>query len=53
MYQIDDSYDELYDVLIAGGSVWIDYTNASGPAPTLLLADSGSGSDSGSGFCSD
>lgn len=24
----DESYDKLYDVLVAGGSVWADYTNA-------------------------
>lgn len=27
-YWFDESYDELYDVLMAGGSVWVDYTNA-------------------------
>jgi hypothetical protein len=44
-YQMDESYDELYDVLMAGGSVWVDYTNApeaSAPASTLLGVASGS-----------
>ena len=27
-FWFDESYDELYDVLMAGGSVWVDYTNA-------------------------
>ena len=27
-YCFDESYDELYDILIAGGSVWVDYTDA-------------------------
>lgn len=38
-YQFDESYDELYDVLMSGGSVWVDYTNAPEPAaPTSLSA---------------
>lgn len=34
---ISANYDELYDVLCAGGSVWIDYTvmnNMAGPSQT-------------------
>lgn len=27
-YNCTDNYDELYDVLMAGGTVWIDYENA-------------------------
>lgn len=44
MYCFDESYDELYDVLMAGGSVWVDYTDApQGAAPTSTLATSASG----------
>lgn len=28
IYNCTDNYDELYDVLMAGGTVWIDYENA-------------------------
>lgn len=36
-FQFDESYDELYDVLMSGGSVWVDYTNAPEPVgPTSL-----------------
>lgn len=27
-FECTDNYDELYDVLMAGGSVWVDYENA-------------------------
>ena len=37
LFQIDANYDELYDVLAAGGSAWIDFTNApEAPLPTAL-----------------
>lgn len=44
-FQIDESYDELYDVLMAGGSVWVDNTNAPeavAPTSTLMAGASGS-----------
>lgn len=44
MYRFDESYDELYDVLMAGGSVWVDYTDAPealAPTSTLVAAPSG------------
>lgn len=28
VYMCMDNYDELYDILVAGGTVWIDYTDA-------------------------
>ena len=28
VYACLDNYDELYDILVAGGTVWIDYTDA-------------------------
>lgn len=38
MYCFDESYDELYDVLVAGGSVWVDYTNAPEASnPSMLV----------------
>ena len=44
MFCFDESYDELYDVLMAGGSVWVDYTDApEGAAPTSTLAAPASG----------
>jgi hypothetical protein len=36
VYRIEDNYDELYDILIAGGSAWIDYEGAPSPAPCAL-----------------
>lgn len=52
MFCFDESYDELYDVLVAGGSVWVDYTNApmenastlAGPSPTGFYAATNFGS---------
>ena len=44
MFRFDESYDELYDVLMAGGSVWVDYTDAPEarvPCSTLAMAASG------------
>lgn len=44
MYCFDESYDELYDVLVAGGSVWVDYTDApeaADPKSTLAAAATG------------
>lgn len=38
MFCIEESYDELYDILVAGGSVWVDYTNAPAENPTTLSA---------------
>lgn len=39
MFCFNESYDELYDVLMAGGSVWVDYTDApQGSVPTSTLA---------------
>lgn len=42
LYHCDDNYDELYDVLTAGGSVWIDYTDADeaggGAAPSVYAS---------------
>lgn len=39
LYTINENYDELYDVLMAGGSVWIDYVDApENAAPTALAA---------------
>lgn len=38
-YECYENYDELYDILMAGGSVWIDEENApeySAPAPMSL-----------------
>lgn len=44
MYCFDESYDELYDVLMAGGSVWVDYTDApQGTVPTSTLSAAASG----------
>lgn len=44
MFCFDESYDELYDVLMAGGSVWVDYTDApQAPAPCSTLAAPASG----------
>lgn len=28
LFWLDENYDELYDVLMSRGSVWVDYTNA-------------------------
>ena len=43
MYCLDESYDELYDVLVAGGSVWVDYTNApEASLPSMMAANSNS-----------
>ena len=44
MFCFDESYDELYDVLMAGGSVWVDYTGApeaASPVSTLASLPSG------------
>ena len=38
-FQIDDSYDELYDVLQAGGSVWVDTTDMPGSDASPMLAE--------------
>jgi hypothetical protein len=44
MFRFDESYDELYDVLMAGGSVWVDYTDApESVAPTSTLASAPGG----------
>lgn len=40
MFRFEESYDELYDVLIAGGSVWVDYTNSPEPEVSALAAPS-------------
>lgn len=37
-FHMNDNYDELYDILVAGGIAWADYTNA---------PNSGSGGSSG------
>lgn len=41
-WSCSDNYDELYDILVAGGSVWVDYENApeySAPAPVSVTED--------------
>lgn len=39
MFCFNESYDELYDILVAGGSVWVDYTDApEAAAPSALTA---------------
>lgn len=44
MFCFDESYDELYDVLMAGGSVWVDYTDApESAAPTSNLVAAAEG----------
>ena len=44
MFCFDESYDELYDVLMAGGSVWVDYTDApEAMAPTSNFAAAAEG----------
>lgn len=43
MFRFEESYDELYDVLTSGGSVWVDYTNSPEAAPSALAAPSSSG----------
>ena len=47
LYRFDESYDELYEVLMAGGSVWVDYTDApeSSAAPVSVFGDGGTYDD--------
>lgn len=37
-YQMSESYDELYETLVAGGSAWADYTNVPVANPSTLVA---------------
>lgn len=34
-YCIESNYDEIYDVLVAGGSVWVDFTDRPQSAPMI------------------
>jgi hypothetical protein len=38
-YVCMDNYDELYDILVAGGTVWIDYTDAPQYAEPKSITD--------------
>ena len=51
-YEFEESYDELYDVLVAGGSVWVDYTNAPEYAAPSAMAAPGSGPDAATNWSS-
>lgn len=37
-YCIESNYDEIYDVLVAGGSVWVDFTDRPQMAPSIAAA---------------
>lgn len=47
MYCLEENYDELYDILMAGGSVWVDYTDAPGPSIPSNLVTQNSGQSTG------
>lgn len=40
-YCIESSYDEIYDILVAGGSVWVDYADRPQMAPMIAAPTTG------------